>query len=581
MRRDGRGRRELGLAIGLAAMVVSLAAPRSARACGGLFCNRPPPDGTLPIAQAAENVLFVMDTDPATGAKRVEAHVQILYTGPASQFSWIVPVTAVPTVDVGWDILFDRIEPPTRPSFQVSYVMEGSCSDLGGPGCGAEYKSATRGEMGAGGSGVNPPPVEVIARGSVGPFDYVVVRSQDGATLRTWLDANGYFVSEDAARLVDEYVAGGFSFVAVKLQVGQDTSAIRPIILRMTSPEACLPLKLTAIAATPDLRINVWVLANARAVPINYSEVGINLAKLDWFGAGKNYDQLVKEAANEAHGNAFAVEYARGGRAGVPWFTVSTQGRATLASAADPAVAMSALTLMGLQPTGAVLLVLRKHIPLPTELAMRGISEAAFYTSLASYWSSSRSAFAPFDAAAFAADLEASVLAPMDTLRSTFERVPYLTRLATFISPDEMTHDPLFVPNPSLPEVAPAHMAIAHVMCGDEDYASCSAPVRLELEDGRDVLFASAGACGAYQRGQLDQMPSSDVGFARDADGEGTVEVDNREEIKKAVSRQNAAVSASMDGCGCALRGRGRARTVLGFVAVALFALSFRRRARR
>ncbi len=572
----------MGLATALAALVVSLAAPGSARACGGFFCNRPPPDGTLPIAQAAENVLFVMDTDPTTGAKRVEAHVQILYTGPASQFSWIVPVTAVPTVDVGWDILFDRIEPPTRPSFQVSYQIEGSCSDLGAPGCGEVDAKSTGGNGGGpGGGSAGAPSVEIVARGSVGPFDYVVVRSEDGATLRTWLDGNGYFVSDDAARIVDEYVAGGFSFVAVKLQAGQDTSAIRPIVLRMTSPEACLPLKLTAIATTPDLRINVWVLADARAVPINYTEVGINLAKLDWFGFGKNYDQLIKEAANEAHGNAFAVEYARGGRAGVPWFTVSTQGRATLASAADPAVAMSALNLMGLQPTGAVLLVLRKHIPLPAELAMRGISEAIFYTNLSNFWSNSRSAFAPFDAAAFAADLEASVLAPMDTLRPTFERVPYLTRLATFISAEEMTRDPLFVPNPSLPELAPAHMAIAHLMCGDEDYASCSAPVRLELEDGRDVLFASAGACGAFDRGQLDQMPSSDVGFTRDADGEGTLELDNREEIKKAVSRQNAAVSASMNGCGCALRGRGRGRTMFGFVALGLLALSFRRRSSR
>ena len=98
----------------------------------------------------------------------------------------------------------------------------------------------------------------------------MVVRSEDGATLRTWLGTNGYYVSEEAARIVDEYVAGFHSFVAVKLQVGQDTSAIRPIILRLASAEACLPLKLTAIAATPDLRINVWVLADARAIPINY-----------------------------------------------------------------------------------------------------------------------------------------------------------------------------------------------------------------------------------------------------------------------------------------------------------------------
>ena len=99
----------------LGAALLVWSQPLPAQACGGFFCNRPPPDGTLPIAQAAENVLFVLDRDPASGANTVEAHIQILYTGPASEFSWIVPVTSVPTVTVGADILFDRIEPPTRP----------------------------------------------------------------------------------------------------------------------------------------------------------------------------------------------------------------------------------------------------------------------------------------------------------------------------------------------------------------------------------------------------------------------------------------------------------------------------------
>jgi hypothetical protein len=103
-----RAGRALILVQAIAAAATASIGIRAAHACGGFFCNRPPPDGSLPIAQAAENVLFVMDTDPATGAKRVEAHIQILYTGPASSFSWIVPVTAVPTVDVGWDILFAR-----------------------------------------------------------------------------------------------------------------------------------------------------------------------------------------------------------------------------------------------------------------------------------------------------------------------------------------------------------------------------------------------------------------------------------------------------------------------------------------
>src|SRR4029078_5960983 len=107
----------------LGSILGTLAGARAAHACGGFFCNQPQPNGPLPIAQAAENVLFVMDTD-AQGVHRVEAHIQIAYTGPATSFSWIVPVTTVPTVDVGWDILFHRVGPPTRPSCQPTFQVD-------------------------------------------------------------------------------------------------------------------------------------------------------------------------------------------------------------------------------------------------------------------------------------------------------------------------------------------------------------------------------------------------------------------------------------------------------------------------
>ena len=169
----------------------------------------------------------------------------------------------------------------------------------------------------------------MLARGSAGPFEYVVIRSEDGATLRTWLTTNGYFVSPEAAAhrrrirrwavLVRRAAAAGRPG-----HVGHPPD--RPARWRPT--EACLPLKLTAIAATPDLRINVWVLGDARAVPINYSEIAINQARLDWFNFGRNYDQLLKDAANEAQGNAFASNTRCPRPPSSAWFTVSSTARA-------------------------------------------------------------------------------------------------------------------------------------------------------------------------------------------------------------------------------------------------------------
>ena len=562
----------------LGAAVAAATGARAAHACGGFFCNQPQPNGQLPIAQAAENVLFVMDTDPQ-GVHRVEAHIQIAYTGPATSFSWIVPVTALPTVDVGWDILFDRIEPPTRPSFQLNRVQDGKCKGGGGQGigCGGGAASATNGGVqDAGGQPGNG--VDVLSRGSAGPYDYVIVRSEDGATLRTWLTSNGYFVSDDGGRIVDDYVAGGFSFVAVKLMVGQDTSAIRPIILRMQSSEACLPLKLTAIASTPDLRINVWVLGAARAVPINYVEIAINLAKLDWFNFGKNYDQLLKEAANEAQGDAFAVEYAQPSSAAVGWMTLPSGGRSTLASQTNPGSYMNVLLGLGLTPTSAVVAVLRKYIPMPASLQSQGVPEATFYGNLYNYWSSNAADFAPFDPVALTAELEKEVLQPMDMFRMLFGNSPYLTRLATFISPEEMTKDPLFVTNTHLPPVSPQHTATAHYLCGDEEFFACDAPVKVDVEDGRHVLYVGGTCSGSAPRGDIDKMPSANTAWIRDPDTEGQVVLDNGPAITKALAAHNATVATPGSGCGCALRARPREWAMIAFVGAVVLVLGVRRR---
>src|SRR3954464_16050605 len=94
---SNRSRGRVALLAALAA-TTSFAPERTASACGGLFCNRPPPDpfAPLPVAQNGENVVFSITKDPAGGAPTITAHIQILYTGDAAKFSWVVPVEAVP-----------------------------------------------------------------------------------------------------------------------------------------------------------------------------------------------------------------------------------------------------------------------------------------------------------------------------------------------------------------------------------------------------------------------------------------------------------------------------------------------------
>ena len=93
-------------------------------------------------------------------------------------------------------------------------------------------------------------------------------------------------------------------------------------------------------------------------------------------------------------------------------------------------------------------------------------------------------AHAPLWAGGGAAD--AAAFAPPPTERRRLEHAaallrtrPYLTRMVTALSPDEMRIDPSFHPRGDLPEVVREHWA--------ERIVGCSGPARLQLPDGREV----------------------------------------------------------------------------------------------
>src|SRR5438270_2292603 len=285
-----RARSGMGLprmAIGLAVMLPALAIhPAPARACGGFFCDQPGGLlGSQPIAQTGENVLFRVDPTAPAGTS-IEAHIQIFYSGPAAQFSWILPVDAAPTLDTGSDSVFTILSGKTNPSFQVTTTVEGTCRQTTYP-PGGGYGGAT----GSGGSGAAVDAgtsVTVVFQGGVGPYDAAVIHGPDATDIEAWLSSNGYYVSDQAKSIIETYVSENKYFVALKLMGDQSTSAIRPIILRFDAQSPCIPLRLTAIASVSNLRVNAWILAPKRTVPQNYYEITLNLARLNWFGGASN-----------------------------------------------------------------------------------------------------------------------------------------------------------------------------------------------------------------------------------------------------------------------------------------------------
>jgi MYXO-CTERM domain-containing protein len=534
--------------------IVVAALPGTAAACGGFFCNRPIDPQDQPVAQTAENVLFAMDRDPS-GQFKLEAHVQIFYTGPADKFSWVVPVDSKPTLDVGSNAVFTALLGATQPTFGVNWTTVGVCKDEGRPSPTVPGSGGTGGNGGSSGAadaGANGG-VSVAFRGDVGPYDASVIKStdrNDPRPLIDWLNENQYYVSPEATQLIADYVAQDKYFVAIRLRSGSGVKEIQPLVMRFIGPGPCVPLRLTSIAAIRDLKVNLWVLAADRVVPDNYFEIEINQARLDWFNGGQNYDELVKEAADQAGGNAFVTEYV--GPTSMLATKLYQPGRYNvdlIRTAATPPDAMEQLIRQGFSANSTLLNVLRVHIPVPAVVTQMGITEQAFYNNLRSYWQQYRTAFAPFDPQAFATELEAKLITPLRKAQELIDAHNKLTRLSTFISPEEMLVDPTFVMNASLPDVPAQRAAEASLVCGDRQFSACDAPVRLAVPDGQVLWFQPEaapvcyGSAFSYQRGQIDAMPALATGWARSAAGAGNRRFDNTATIRQAVTEQNTRVA--------------------------------------
>ena len=284
-------------ALALVAVVVAwLLSAQAVDACGGFFCT------TTPVDQNAERIIFTQNGDGT-----VSAYVQIEYTGSAPDFSWILPLPeAIPAdaVEVPEDAMaaFTELEAATDPVFLLPPVpacamrlLDGLLPDE------ADAETRMPGE-----------PVRVYSSGEVGPYGFDVVGSEDPDALVTWLRENGYQVTEAMEPLIDVYVEEAFVFLAMKLRPDAGVQDVEPVKVTYPSETPMIPLRLTAVAANPNMAVMVWIYANEQAVPANYAHESIDDRELVFasFFVGNNYRQLMGQKADEHGGQAFITEYA-------------------------------------------------------------------------------------------------------------------------------------------------------------------------------------------------------------------------------------------------------------------------------
>ncbi len=462
----------VGLAtLAASALALQLASPPDAAACGGFFCSQ------SPIDQRGEQILFSIEPG------EIKTTVQIAYEGEAHDFAWVIPVSSKPVVTVTPAAVFTALRGMTEPQYRLRWDNSGNCSMWRFyPQAAADDGSATGGSGGG---------VTVLETAEVGPYQTATVQSDDPQALFDWLDDNGYDQPAGALPYIEHYVSTGMLFVALKLKANADVGDLQPVTFTFTDGDACVPLILTRVAAAPDMPVRIFVLGSARAVPTNWMHVVINQKKIDWisgggfgFGAGSaNYTEVVTRAVNEAAGRAFVTEYA--GDSSVLAESLWREGQFDtdkLAKITDAPAFIDELMAQGFPRDGQVQNLIKTYIPRPDDALLpeecRG--DQSFYASwnLASCLSHMPTTWS-FDPQKFATALQDAVVTPLRDTQRIMDRLPYLTRLFTTVSPDEMTRDPLFSFNPDLPEVSNIHDATGEATC-DEAGNLLSATITLE-----------------------------------------------------------------------------------------------------
>jgi len=274
------------------AVSAGLATTGTALACGGFFCQNSPVD------QNAERIIFTQNKDST-----ISAYIQIQYTGLAADFSWILPLPSPigpEDVEVPEDAMaaFTELEVATDPVF-IPPPM---------PQCAMQFRLETTLSLFA--AAVSP--VEIYASGEVGPYEFDVIGTQDPEALVGWLHQHNYRVTQEMEPLINVYVEEGFVFLAMRLLPDQGAQNVQPVKITYAAERPMVPLRLTAVAANPDMAVMIWFYADKQAMPVNYAEIHIPYEDLTFFsfGGSSNYRQLMGERTDDFGGQAFITEYA-------------------------------------------------------------------------------------------------------------------------------------------------------------------------------------------------------------------------------------------------------------------------------
>ncbi len=239
--------------------------------------------------------------------------VQVSYAGSAEDFAWILPLPDVPDAEKLGTFPMDALvalDAGTAPAFLPPTECNGGSAPSSSGGCGFAASDSARSTSFDAGMENG---VDIYIRKRVGDYEAAVVGSEDPMLLIDWLIANDYNVTEPMLPYIRQYAQNDMRFLALKLVDGASVSDIAPIDLTLPGQTPSIPLRLTALAAEPEMGIVVVILGDQRFSGANWPDVEVDLETVPWalsddgtFRSG--WSNRVASAIDEAGGRGWVTE---------------------------------------------------------------------------------------------------------------------------------------------------------------------------------------------------------------------------------------------------------------------------------
>ncbi len=278
-------RRSISLLVAAPVLAAIAVHAHDAHACGGCF-----------IAESENTQVTGHRMILSVSMDQTTLYDQIQYSGAPEDFAWVLPIRGQVEVGLSSDAMFSMLEQMTAVTInspQINCPQPVFCDSDG-------FANGAGGGGGASGGGV-----EIIAEEVVGPYATVQLSASDPDALNTWLSDNGYNIPPAVQPVIDQYVADGMDFLALRLAPGQGVSAMRPV--RVTTPGGgpVLPLRMVVAGTGAVTSLSLWVVSDGRYEPQNFPSFIIDPSDLvwDWDSSRSNYGDL--KAAGFATTNGF------------------------------------------------------------------------------------------------------------------------------------------------------------------------------------------------------------------------------------------------------------------------------------